>query len=164
MTACPSAPTAGLSWGGMLCSRQLSKSADGLWISGAGVSSLDGRDEAQVVAHELVHGLGMEDGILGGSHNCRKGCDCTGDDCLNCCPCNDQPKFDFEKISSMAYQYARPLVMLDSHVTSFSDCDCKDYFLMSPSTSMLSTQASLCTKREVCNSVAAFGTCLVGKN
>lgn len=61
MTGCPSSPTAGLSWGGMICSGdRLTQTGDGFWVAGAGVSSLDGRDEAQVVAHEVAHNFGKK--------------------------------------------------------------------------------------------------------
>lgn len=155
MTGCPSSPTAGLSWGGMICSGdRLTRTGDGFWVAGAGVSSLDGRDETQVVAHELAHNFGA-------SHDCPDGCSCTGSSCVDCCSCQGQPKFSFEEAANAAYRFARPSIRaLAKTITEFNDCSCKGHFLMSPTTSMLSTEVSECTKREICSALATYGDCL----
>ena len=100
---------------------------------------------------------------LGASHDCSDGCIClAGLPCQECCSCVDQPAFDFDSIAKKTYRFARPSVAFPS-TTQFTGCSCRGHFLMSPTTNMLSTEMSECTKREICMAVEMYGSCLSGK-
>ena len=141
LTPCESKPLIGLSWIGMMCVRQATKTQKGNWIAGASVSSTNSRNLVQVVIHETAH-------VLGVGHDCDDACKCAApSSCRDCCPCSRRERLRDKAIYSD----------LKDVMDSMHRCSCNSMYIMNPTTEMHSSEFSPCTKRELCMNLKLYG-------